>query len=259
MIKKTVIVLALIFLSDSAPLWATNEGAGDPWAFMTIGMGARATGLGGAFVAVADDATANYWNPAGIGFIRNHQATFMKVTPNEKSSDMTADGIAGNHDYISGVLKTAKWGSFGGSYNGFSIDGIQYTIRLTDEDFDYIGEGDDRESALTFSYAYPFSFPTNTEWLSVGISGKYLTQQFFGFQTNAWRIDVGYLMHLRQVWFFDNIRLGGVFQTTEKRTWEEAADRSDFEIKAVETFDNKGASTTKPADEPLFPAWRGTR
>ena len=31
------------------------------------GIGARAEGMGGAFVAVADDATAVYWNPAGLG------------------------------------------------------------------------------------------------------------------------------------------------------------------------------------------------
>ena len=29
-------------------------------------LGVRALGMGGAFVAVADDATANYWNPAGL-------------------------------------------------------------------------------------------------------------------------------------------------------------------------------------------------
>ncbi|MGH9162460.1 MAG: hypothetical protein ACRD2X_21040, partial [Vicinamibacteraceae bacterium] len=31
-------------------------------------VGARALGMGGAFVAVADDATATYWNPAGLAF-----------------------------------------------------------------------------------------------------------------------------------------------------------------------------------------------
>jgi len=30
------------------------------------GVGTRADGMGGAFVAVADDASAGYWNPAGI-------------------------------------------------------------------------------------------------------------------------------------------------------------------------------------------------
>src|SRR3990170_2822395 len=32
------------------------------------GVGPRAEGMGGAFVAVADDASAVYWNPAGLAF-----------------------------------------------------------------------------------------------------------------------------------------------------------------------------------------------
>lgn len=34
--------------------------------FLKIGIGARATGMGSAFAAVADDASSVYWNPAGI-------------------------------------------------------------------------------------------------------------------------------------------------------------------------------------------------
>ncbi len=37
--------------------------------FMALGGGARAMGLGGAFCAIADDATATFWNPAGIADI----------------------------------------------------------------------------------------------------------------------------------------------------------------------------------------------
>jgi opacity protein-like surface antigen len=37
--------------------------AGDP---LLAGAGARSLGMGGAFVALADDATAAYWNPAGL-------------------------------------------------------------------------------------------------------------------------------------------------------------------------------------------------
>lgn len=36
-----------------------------------IGSGARAMGMGGAFIAVADDATAVSWNPGGLGQIEN--------------------------------------------------------------------------------------------------------------------------------------------------------------------------------------------
>src|SRR6267142_5966566 len=34
--------------------------------FLKIGVGARGAGMGGAFVAIADDATAVFWNAAGI-------------------------------------------------------------------------------------------------------------------------------------------------------------------------------------------------
>jgi len=35
--------------------------------FLKIGPGARVDGIGSAFCAIADDVTAVYWNPAGIG------------------------------------------------------------------------------------------------------------------------------------------------------------------------------------------------
>lgn len=42
---------------------AANKYAGE---FLTHGVGARALGMGSAFVAVADDVTSGYWNPAGV-------------------------------------------------------------------------------------------------------------------------------------------------------------------------------------------------
>ena len=44
-----------------------NEGdAGQPGTFLRYGVGGRALGMGRAFVAIADDASGVYWNPAGI-------------------------------------------------------------------------------------------------------------------------------------------------------------------------------------------------
>jgi hypothetical protein len=49
----------------AAPALATKY-AGE---FMKIPVGARAVGMGGAFAALADDATAPYWNPAGMVYL----------------------------------------------------------------------------------------------------------------------------------------------------------------------------------------------
>ncbi len=38
--------------------------------FLKIGVGARASGLAGAFVSLADDPSTSFWNPGGFGFLR---------------------------------------------------------------------------------------------------------------------------------------------------------------------------------------------
>ncbi len=44
---------------------------------LTLGAGARAYGMGGAFLARADDATAASWNPAGLSYLRLPEVTFV--------------------------------------------------------------------------------------------------------------------------------------------------------------------------------------
>lgn len=43
---------------------------GSTSSFRSNGLGARARALGGAYVAIADDTSAGYWNPAGLAFTR---------------------------------------------------------------------------------------------------------------------------------------------------------------------------------------------
>lgn len=47
-----------------------------PGAFADIGFGARPTGMGGAFVGLADDANALLWNPAGLANITSTSMNF---------------------------------------------------------------------------------------------------------------------------------------------------------------------------------------
>ena len=65
-VRRTVAALLLVLMPAAAC-------AG----FLAIEEGARATGMGGAFTAVADDATAVFWNPAGLAFMDGFKLTGM--------------------------------------------------------------------------------------------------------------------------------------------------------------------------------------
>lgn len=62
--KIQITTLILSFLCIGTMLFAGG--------FALTGVGSRATSMGGAFRGLADDATAMYWNPAGLGFIDNN-------------------------------------------------------------------------------------------------------------------------------------------------------------------------------------------
>lgn len=64
--------------------------------FLQIGVGARASALGGAYAAVADDATALYWNTAGIAQLDGFSASFSQAT--------LYDDLDINHTFVGAVL-----------------------------------------------------------------------------------------------------------------------------------------------------------
>lgn len=76
-VKIAVVILAMVFALS--PAWVAQAN-GDPTgtaAMMDIGMGARALGMGGAFIAVADDANTVYYNPAGLALIEGRHVTSL--------------------------------------------------------------------------------------------------------------------------------------------------------------------------------------
>src|ERR1043166_3350945 len=76
-------------------------------AFNDIVTGARPQGMGGAFVAVADDANALYWNPAGLTQLDSAEATFM----HSNDYDITV-GPQLNTDYVGFVNWPMDFGTF---------------------------------------------------------------------------------------------------------------------------------------------------
>lgn len=68
----------ITMLALCGALAASSAAAVDKFAaeFLKVGVGSRALGMGGAFTAVADDASAAWWNPAGLALIESADAQF---------------------------------------------------------------------------------------------------------------------------------------------------------------------------------------
>lgn len=64
----------------AVPVHATNSKVGTSGAqFLKIGAGARSTAMGDAFVGIADDVNAVYYNPAGLGYLERAEITAMRT------------------------------------------------------------------------------------------------------------------------------------------------------------------------------------
>jgi hypothetical protein len=141
--------------------------------FLNIGVGARAVSMGGAFTAVANDATALYWNPAGISQCRHPEVTFNHI-----------DWILDIHHEYAGAVLPLDQHSFG---IGFTYLGVpDQEVRTIDEPE---GTGDfynASDLALAFSYAFQF-----TDRFAMGFTAKYIHQQIYNCSGSAGAIDLG--------------------------------------------------------------------
>ncbi len=128
--------------------------------FLMISPGARAAGMGEAFVAVADDATAAYWNPAGLAFQNGREITLMHANwlP-QLVSDMYYDFLAYRQHFES------LGGTLGGNVTYLSM-GEQIHV---DEHGVELGTFNSWDLAVTLSYATKLS-----EKLGFGISARYI-------------------------------------------------------------------------------------
>ena len=72
------LTLALALVATAVAPTAAFAATGETgFAFLKLGVGARAMGMGSAYVAIADDPTALYWNPAGLASVTKTQVTAM--------------------------------------------------------------------------------------------------------------------------------------------------------------------------------------
>lgn len=86
--------------------------------FISLGVGGRALGMGGAFVALANDVTAGYWNPAGLSLINYPQLALMH---DERYGSLV------NYDYGAVALPVGPTTSWGFSVIRLGVDDIPDT------------------------------------------------------------------------------------------------------------------------------------
>jgi len=174
MLKTKTLLLILVVAAFQLNVAQTSiaKYAGE---FMAIGVGARALGMGGAQVAVVNDVTAGYWNPAGLARMNYPQVALMH--------DEQFGGIV-NYNYGSVAIPYGKDMSFGISVIRLSVDGIPDTrnagfdrdtgepIDYTDPEWKLIHQnwGVDRSKVTEFS---------NTDWAFYGTFSKKQSDNFY--------------------------------------------------------------------------------
>ena len=75
--KTLTIIIGLVIIISSKGLVLGKNYYGQPNDYLQYGIGARALAMGGAYVGLADEASAAYWNPAGLALMDEFEMSSM--------------------------------------------------------------------------------------------------------------------------------------------------------------------------------------
>lgn len=142
--------------------------------FLQIGVGARAMALGGAFVAAADDATALYWNPAGLAHLAQGEALAAH-------SEWLADI---NFDYLGVGLPMGGLGTVGLSVTMLSVP--EMLVRTEDRQEGTGETFDAADLAVGLSVGRAV-----TDRFSVGLTAKFIQQRIWHAAATGFALDLG--------------------------------------------------------------------
>ncbi len=162
-----MVLVAVVFTFFAISLYA-DDYAGES---MAIGVGARALGMGGAFAAVADDASTSYWNPAGLVNVKGVEVSDVKLTQSFNNQ------IDTKYTYVNLVYNVSNdIGAFGVAWLRQGIGGIQ----ITDSSGTLLGTEENADNTIYVSYARNL-----IEGFSIGVSGKLLLGNYPATIANA--------------------------------------------------------------------------
>ncbi len=142
--------------------------------FLEMQQGARPTGMGGAFTAVADDVNALWWNPAGMARSKLTEVTMSHTTFVE---DLKTEYVAATRP-----LPTLK-GAVGASLTYMSVPGI--------EGYDSTGRSIGKLTANNYAASAGYATFLVPGQLSVGFVGKYIGQTLTTQKGTGMAMDFG--------------------------------------------------------------------
>lgn len=196
--------------------------------FLAGGTGARALGMGGAYVALAEDVTAGYWNAAGLGGTTYPEIAYMHV-----------ERFAGviSFDYAAASLPVSARSTVGLSLFRSGVNDIVNTLDAWNAD---LGQpvADYQNRITRFSaadYAFMVSYARQTtDHLMLGGTGKVVRRTIGGF-AGAW----GYSFDVSALYRRGPLRLGLNLQdlSTMLQSW--SVDPNAF---AVDCTDEDGVT-----------------
>jgi hypothetical protein len=144
--------------------------------FLDISIGATAVGMGGAFVSVADDASAIFWNAGGIANLEKSEIILNRM-------DWIADT---KFDYAALTINLGDIGNLGLSFTSLSMDDMKVrTVEKPEGTGEFFSAQD---IAIGVSYAKKL-----TDRFSIGFTGKYIQQKIWHMSASAFALDIGTL------------------------------------------------------------------
>jgi hypothetical protein len=154
----------------------TNRGTTSA-SFLEVGIGARSMGMGGAYVAVAQDAIAMYWNPAGLSRIQQASGTFEQV---DWVTDVSFNFLAAT------IPLGTNIGSMGVFINSMSMPNQPVrTVQYPD------GNGEEYSaSSLVAGLSYGRNL---TDRFSMGLNAKYISERIWHEKASSFAFDIGTL------------------------------------------------------------------
>jgi len=172
-VKSAVVFLACVLALLPATGQAVFTKLGMAGAqFLKIGVG-RPTGMGDAFCAVADDASATFWNPAGIALVDNRELLLNHI---DWISDVT-------HEYVSFVVPTAA-GNFGFAVTALRMGNIEETTLEEPQGTGQVFTASD----LAFGISYGRKF---TDKFAFGATVKGIQQRIWDMSASDVAFDFG--------------------------------------------------------------------